>query len=86
MCRDSQVADSVSDIALGPIQLGSQVMHRCGKSNLFRPQVWWGDNCARRVERQSSIAVCFISGTSYAIASKVPTIELSLTSHLSKRR
>ena len=56
------------------------------KNDLLSSQVWWGDNCARRVERQSSIAVCFISGTSYAIASKVPTIELSLTNHLNKRR
>ena len=28
------------------------LLKECGKNDTFTPQVWWGDNGARRVERQ----------------------------------
>ena len=39
-----------------PMWTGFSFLQVCGKTDLFRAQVWWGDNGARRVERHSPSA------------------------------
>lgn len=56
-----------------PMWTGFSFLQVCGKTDLFRPQVRWGDNCARRVERQSPGGGFPNSGISCVIAAYVGT-------------
>ena len=47
-----------------PMWTGFSFLQVCGKTDLFRPQVWWGDNSARRGGGSPSSAGSSASGTS----------------------
>lgn len=50
MCRDMQVLFCAVSGLRPPCGLGFRLLQVCGKTDLFRPQVWRGDNCARQDE------------------------------------
>ena len=47
-CRDSQVFCLGAFQSACPLWLGTKGLQWCRKIEDFRPQVWWGDNCARQ--------------------------------------
>jgi hypothetical protein len=73
MRRDLQ-GNNLSQIVLGPFS-GKGYVHLkvCGEFRTFRKQVWWGDNGARRVERQPPSVGFPNIGISCVIAAYVAT-------------
>lgn len=79
-CRDLQVFQEPVDRRSPLARLSCTPMQACRVFGLFRPQVWWGDNSARRGGGSPSSAGSSTSGTIQKLALRSSTGAMASTS------